>query len=651
MRSLFVLVVLCLTPAAVSAADSGIVEHKGRRIDVMAHLEGFPYTAPIVDLQAGRLFYKKKGAVERLMMQSFDPAKADKVDLAAGKIISPKDFSKRNFWGAFWSPATEKLVIKADENNDEVINFYEVDPNTGDEKRLTNVGYVYGSRTSRDGRYVAYESRATKDETSRGDVRVLDLKTGQERIVYKDSVEIKATWGALSWQPNGRGLLVPFLASSLRAKYNLLYVPLQEGKEPKVITDVAVKRAVLYPLNEWLNDEEFLYASDEADFVGIYKGSLKGGSTLISRTGENVKGAVVVYDGKAPRVASIVGDPLKSTLRVFDPSTGKTFFEREFPGRVGFDDAHDNRLAFYASSLSNPFSQSELTLTDGKASVLERTSYPDALLGKIVNCVPEKVSFETFDKPEVPGEKGTLHGYLLSPKKPLDGADRRALILSFYGGGNSYSTTFQVLCEAGYYVLSPAPRGTSEFGATFFNLGNGDWGGGETLDDFAAGRYLSKRLSLPQKKIGIFGGSRGGYDAMRALTFPGEVNGVKDSFRFGFGISDYGISDVIRAYEQGNISQWYVTLTGGDPRKDAPKWKDRSPEAHADLLDAPLLLTHGSTDRRVPVAESRAMYEKAKGLGKDVRYVEFPGQGHGYKGTDALARYYETVLGFLGSLK
>jgi dipeptidyl aminopeptidase/acylaminoacyl peptidase len=92
-------------------------------------------------------------------------------------------------------------------------------------------------------------------------------------------------------------------------------------------------------------------------------------------------------------------------------------------------------------------------------------------------------------------------------------------------------------------------------------------------------------------------------------------------------------------------------LTGGDPAKNPDKWRDRSPETHADLLSGPLLLTHGTNDSRVPTIESRSFYAKAKSLGKDVTFLEMPGQGHGYKGVDALARYYDAVLDFLGKLR
>jgi len=308
-------------------------------------------------------------------------------------------------------------------------------------------------------------------------------------------------------------------------------------------------------------------------------------------------------------------------------------------------------LYIKGESLTNPFRIAEVRIKDNKLTTSERASYPDELLTRILQCKAEKVSFETFDKLSAPGEQGTLHAYLLKPKNPPPASDLRGLVLSFYGGFNALRTEFQILCDAGYFVLSPAPRGTEDFGEIFYNLAAGDWGGAETLDDFAAGRYLAKRLALPSSRIGIFGGSRGGYDVLRALTFPGEVNGVKEDFRFGFGISNYGISDILRAAEGGNISQWYSMLTGEDPKKNPTKWHDRSPETHADLLSVPLLLTHGTNDNRVPVGESRAMYVKAKSLGKDVTFLELPEQGHGYKGVESLAKYYRALLEFLDRLR
>jgi dienelactone hydrolase len=629
------------------------IEFKGRTLDLDAYLEGFPYTTPFVDVRTGHLFYKKKGETDELMMLAFDPKSDTKLDLSNGQVISPRDFSKRNLWGAFYSKLTKKVIIEADENNDEVINLYELDPETGSERKLTTTSYIYGFEMTEDGKKIALATRSAKDELSPGDVRVLDLTTGKEKIVFKDSPALKLAWGAPTWQPGDRGLLVTIIAGGSRQKHNLLYVPLEPKKDVRVLTDTSTVRNEFYPLNRWLNQDEYIYVSDEADFAGVYKGSLRGGAPiLLTPKGENVKSAAMLFDGFTKQLAVLSGNPLSTTLKLIDPETGDVWRKKVYDGNVSADDAFGGRLSLVWANLSDPFTLLELHLRPGRElGEFARAGYPDELLRRIINCEPEKVSFETFDKLSAPGEKGTLHAYLLKPKNPRTGAEARGLVLSFYGGSNSYSNTYELLCDAGYYVLSPAPRGTTDFGAAFYNLAAGDLGGAETLDDFAAGKYLARRLGIPERHVGIYGGSRGGYDALRALTFPGEVNGVHESFRFGFGIADYGISDIARAMSGGNISQWYSMLTGGDPAKDPAKWRERSPETNAYLLSGPLLLTHGSNDHRVPAAESRSMYAKAKSLGKEVYFLELPGQGHGYKGIASLETYYRAVFDLLNKVQ
>jgi len=634
------------------ALAESTIQFKDRTIDLEAYLQGYPYTNPYVDLRSGKLFYKKKGKTDQLMMQSFDVSAKEKVDLGKGSVISPRDFSKRTWWGAVYSPLTQSVIIKADERNDEIINLYSLDPATGAERRLTHTSYIYGWQMSHDARRIAYVTRTTKDELSPSDLRVLDLVSGAEKVVYKDSPERKIVWTGVSWGPRDSGLVLSFNASGDRTRRNLLYVPLEPGGTPRVLTDESKKRYELDPLDEWLSDKEVLYSSDESGLTGIYRVSLDAGApTLLTTGGVNIKSAALLAEGERKQLVAISGDPLKSVLMLVDARTGVVQKEQTFDGQWDIEDARGNRAALVATSLSVPFKSVELSLAGDAFELADRVTYPDELLRRIVNCDVEKVSFVTFDKLSAPGEKGTLHAYLLAPKHPRPASEARALVESFYGGSNSFWTAAEMLCEAGYYVMSPAPRGTADFGTAFYDLAAGDWGGAETLDGFAAGKYLQRRLGIPASRIGIFGHSRGGYDALRALTFPGTVNGVEETFRFGFGIAESGISDIIRAAKGGNISQWYANLTGGDPSKNSPKWKDRSPETHANLLSGPVLIVHGSNDQRVPVTESRSMYKKLESLKKEAYYLELAGQGHGYTGIDALTRYYTALFEFLARLK
>ena len=117
------------------------------------------------------------------------------------------------------------------------------------------------------------------------------------------------------------------------------------------------------------------------------------------------------------------------------------------------------------------------------------------------------------------------------------------------------------------------------------------------------------------------------------------------SFDFGFGWSHAGFSNILTFYETCNIPDW-VVKEAGDPETEADKLLDRSPISHVERLEAPILLTHGSNDWRVPPDESRRFVEKAEALGKPVTYVEFEGQGHGIRGFENLVRYYQAVLDF-----
>jgi dipeptidyl aminopeptidase/acylaminoacyl peptidase len=136
---------------------------------------------------------------------------------------------------------------------------------------------------------------------------------------------------------------------------------------------------------------------------------------------------------------------------------------------------------------------------------------------------------------------------------------------------------------------------------------------------------------------------------MRCLTFPGEINGVKADFDWGFGLSHAGFSDIIHFYQHCNIPDW-VILEAGDPETEAEKLRDRSPLYHADKGRGKLLLTHGTNDSRVPIEGSRAMADSLRKYGKDVTLVEFEDQGHGIKGLANTVRYYKTWFEFLSTI-
>ena len=113
-------------------------------------------------------------------------------------------------------------------------------------------------------------------------------------------------------------------------------------------------------------------------------------------------------------------------------------------------------------------------------------------------------------------------------------------------------------------MLSASPRGSAGFGRDFAAMNDHDLGGNETLDMIYVSRYVADKLNIPSQRVGVFGMSHGGYETMRLMTFPGEVNGYKAKFPFGFGIEQqvfvilFG-SIIILTFQTG------LLLKAGDP--------------------------------------------------------------------------------------
>ena len=147
---------------------------------------------------------------------------------------------------------------------------------------------------------------------------------------------------------------------------------------------------------------------------------------------------------------------------------------------------------------------------------------PDDLKEKLVHSTVERLEIPTFDVDSLTGKQRILHAYLFKPKNPLPENKSLLMVESFYGGENRYSSEYQILNQAGIYVLSASPRGSAGFGRDFAAMNDHDLGGNETLDIIYVSRYVADKLSIPSQRVGVFGMSHGGYETMRLMTFPGS---------------------------------------------------------------------------------------------------------------------------------
>jgi len=235
----------------------------------------------------------------------------------------------------------------------------------------------------------------------------------------------------------------------------------------------------------------------------------------------------------------------------------------------------------------------------------------------------EIVRYPSFDGLEIPSVLYKPHGASASSPVP-------ALVWVHGGPGGQtrtgYSATIQHLVNHGYAVLGANNRGSSGYGKTFFHLDDKRHGE-EDLQDIVWGRkYLESLDWVDGERIGVIGGSYGGYMVAAALAFEPEV--------FDVGIDIFGVTNWVRTLE--SIPPWWESFKEalydemGDPATDAERHRRISPLFHAANIVKPLLVIQGANDPRVLQVESDELVEAVRANEVPVEYIVFPDEGHGF---------------------
>ena len=279
------------------------------------------------------------------------------------------------------------------------------------------------------------------------------------------------------------------------------------------------------------------------------------------------------------------------------------------------------RGAFIGSSPTHP--PEMFTMKHGDAGPKRRTD-SNPWLGEKRLAPQEVVRWKARDGLE-------LEGILVRPLDEVKG-QRYPLILCVHGGPEAhevngwqtgYSKPGQVAAAAGIATFYPNYRGSTGRGVAFSKSSQGDPGGKEFDDLVDAVDHLVATGLVDKAKVGVTGGSYGGYATAWCST--------RFSERFAAGVMFVGISDKISKVGTTDIpdEDFYVHMRKR-PWEDWQMLLDRSPIVHADQCKTPLLILHGKDDPRVNPGQSREMYRHLKLRGQaPVRLVLYPGEGHG----------------------
>ncbi|MEM7368613.1 MAG: alpha/beta fold hydrolase [Bacteroidota bacterium] len=332
----------------------------------------------------------------------------------------------------------------------------------------------------------------------------------------------------------------------------------------------------------------------------------------------------------------------RTSLRIQHTDTGEDVKVPNIPdgdiASVSFSDS-EQKMRLTVNSSRTP---SNLYVYDMKSSELQKlteTLNPDMDAEALVSA--EVVRYPSFDGLEIPAIYYKPHSASPSHKVP-------ALVWVHGGpGGQSrvgYFSLIQYLVNHGYAILAVNNRGSSGYGKTFFKMDNRKHGEDDLQDCVWGKKWLAEQAYIDPDRIGIIGGSYGGYMTMAALTFEPD--------EFELGVNIFGVTNWLRTLK--SIPPFWEAMRKalydemGDPNTaDSVRLYNISPLFHAHQVTRPTMVLQGANDPRVLQIESDEIVEAVKKNGVPVEYIVFPDEGHGFVKKENEIKGYKQIRLFL----
>ena len=348
----------------------------------------------------------------------------------------------------------------------------------------------------------------------------------------------------------------------------------------------------------------------------------------------------LVPDGRLVGVRTVDGVPRLSTVT---PSLPHAVTDLDLPlvAASGLA-AHEGGLVADAGLTDLGFAAVAIAL-DGQVASYEvvgvRGTVPDAAY----TSTPEAISW--------PGHAGdTAYGFLHRPLNPEHaGPDDELppLVVIAHGGPTSAanavpraSTSF--FTSRGIAVLDVNYAGSTGYGRAYRERLRGTWGVADIEDVVAGARHLADTGVVDGDRLGVRGGSAGGFVVFAALAFHDA---------FSAGVSYFGVSDLsLLAQETHKMESRYLDGLVGPWPAARETYEARSPLHHIEGITAPLLLLQGDVDRVVPPSQAQAMADALRAAGRPVALELFAGEGHGFRDPANIVRAAELETSFLGQV-
>ncbi len=538
------------------------------------------------------------------------------------------------------SPDGRTLYFEQDHAGDEQYDLYAVPTSGGAVRNLTGTPEIRetGMIVSPDGRTIAISVKPrTKGQT---DLAVLDPETGRVRALTAES-DPQWDWTPIAWIDGGRAIIA-----------NRRFT---DGSQSEVWTINAATGKASRLLGAAKTTYEASAASSDGALLAV---------TTNDRTGQDHAGLFSVANARWRWLPPTAWAQQAGALA----PDGKSFIvSTNADGRTQIAITDTTTLAMRPVALppgvneplgNQPFSP------DGKRLLILRSGanapgepvIADLAEGKI--AAPFPLAVASLDPATLPRSTivtyrsfdGTLVSAVLTIPFNARRDGKSPAVVIPHGGPtgqalDQFSGTVTALASRGYFVIQPNPRGSTGYGKAFQSANYQDLGGGDLKDVLAAKDFMVATGYVDAARVGITGGSYGGFMTLMALGRAPDA--------FAAAVQMYGIIDWRTMWEHEDAGlQAYQKSLLGDPEAFPKVYDATSPLTWLGGAKAPLLSLQGENDIRVPRGQAQQVTDALKARSLTAEVVYYPGEGHGfYKREDQLDALRRRVAWFDHYLK
>ncbi len=592
--------------------------------------------------------------VERVFGSSFSPDESKilinsklsgiynvyEIDIATGTKTQLTSSTSNAIYGRSYFPEDERIIYTSDKEGNEISHIYIREENgiandiTPDSIAKSNFGgwnhtktKFYVSSNKRDPKYFDLYT-TTIESNNAGETQVFPTE-----MIYQNNDGLNLS----SISTNERYFALSKSITTNRTEMYLL--DSESGETINLSLNDSV--ADYSPQYFDLDDSKLFYLTNEGnEFMYLRSYDLKSGDhTTELKEDWDIRYVYLSQNGTYKVVG--INEDAKTVIKVFNENDGSLVKLPEMPAgeitSVNISDS-ENLMSFYVSSSKSSSNLFVYNFTAKELNQLTNTMNPEINQDDLVDG--KVIRFKSFDGMEIPAILYTPKGLTKSEKVPA--------LLQIHGGPGgqtrlNYTDRIQYFVNHGYAILAVNNRGSSGYGKTFYAADDLKHGNEDLRDCIESKKYLASLGYIDMDKVGIMGGSYGGYMVMAALAFAPE--------EFALGVNYFGVTNWLRTLK--SIPPWWESFREalyqelGNPYTDSVALYNKSPLFFANDITKPFIVLQGSNDPRVLKVESDEIVENARANGVEVEYVLFDDEGHGFRKKENNITASKKVLEFL----